>query len=179
MRCADFRKTIATLREDELLPQTQRELSEHSKVCPQCRDYAERMRATVALLGRLSEAKLPGDFNIAVQESISQLQRRRVGWLDRLLGDLRAPAPRLGPGVTGLAAVGLLLLAATGFIATRLQTPQPSYHIASNIAVTEVSAVGLTYDAIEDLVFQHEGYVTSQPLGDDSGIQMISHSLGE
>lgn len=159
--------------------QTRRELIQHSEVCPQCREYAERMRATVALLGRLSEAKLPDDFSIAVQESISQLQRRRVGWLDRLLGDLRAPAPRLAPGVTGLAAAGLLLLVATGFIATRLQISHPSHNLASNTAVTEVSTVGLTYDAIEDLVFQHEGYVTNQPLGDDSGIQMISHSLRE
>ncbi len=181
MRCAQFRKFIKALQDEEISPHMREQLVEHSNVCSKCREYAAWMNQVTKLLGKLPRHKLPADFSATVMARLAQSRQQRRCWLRGLWGDLRAPLPLLRPGTVAMAGIVLSLAVAGGVIA--LRPSASATHVAmfndSSLSPAAVETVELTPEIIDQLVLQHQGYVSSQPLGDDAGIHMVSYTPGQ
>ena len=73
MKCNEFREKVADLFDKTIDMQTQAELDEHMKSCPECKSYYDELRETFNMLQPISSEKIKGEKEKkAVADSSSQ-----------------------------------------------------------------------------------------------------------
>jgi anti-sigma factor RsiW len=92
MTCHDAREQLSALLDDALTAPERSAVDSHLATCAECRRELERLRGTVALLGRLGPAHAPAGFVDRVMAEAGRPSRlRRL--LDALFRPLRAKLP--------------------------------------------------------------------------------------
>ena len=167
MRCLEFRTAVALPGDVERSESLTAKLQQNMKQCPDCRRYARQMEGLGRLLKQLPQPTLPEGFTAAVCLRLGERAPRRGlrAWYQRQFGWLRKPTPLLHP-VLALTAAAVCLAVATGFITLHAGGPPPP------VGAGEV----FSSQALTEMIGEHDEFVADQPLGDDSGFQLVSHS---
>lgn len=76
VRCAELVEAVTDWLENALPEERQAEVEEHLAICPWCVEYANQMRVTTRLLGRLGDDEAPP----APPESHERLLRAFRSW---------------------------------------------------------------------------------------------------
>ena len=176
MRCARVRKTIVLASREERSPRLHEEIEEHLAVCRECARFAQQMDVLLDSLHTLTEAPAPDRFAATVKRRLEVTQRKsHVGWLERIFGSQRAPAPAVPKMAWSAASLALAALAVGLLVTwpTANQPPASGIATVAHHASSEESALPI----MDEILLRHRSYSRSLELTDEPGTNLISYSL--
>jgi hypothetical protein len=85
MDCSRYESQLALYAGSDLAEDAARELEEHLRLCPGCRELAEELARSQAALRRLGEEYIPGQVFVDVRRRVmAEVGSRRPSWLSTL-----------------------------------------------------------------------------------------------
>jgi len=153
---------------------------EHLAVCPECREEAEQLVRTHALIGKMQVEHAPGGFRERVMACIAETPQESPAWYERSLSSLwprQTVIPAWGRAVA-LAALFMILVGGFALIQGHLGpavTPGSTV-IATGPGVVLDAGTAAPSEELEALVFQHRLLELDQALSDDAGVMLVSYS---
>ncbi|NOZ23726.1 MAG: zf-HC2 domain-containing protein [Planctomycetes bacterium] len=130
MKCDEAIDLLSEYMDDELDAEQRKEVEAHVMACAKCRRELDTLRATVTLVGSLSEVKAPDAFAADVSKTLEEEERGKIIWPSaRVVGSL-------------LAAAAVLLVVSVTFMMQRpapMEFMAPKKPAAPKIASREVA----------------------------------------
>lgn len=155
-------------------------VTEHLKVCDECRYEALILRETHVMVRTLPRERAPEGFTDSVLAELDR-EQAQPGWLGRL-SEMFLPVPQ--PSWARSAAVGTAIaLAVAGGAVWYNQANEPA---EQQLAATAPPAVAVVADAadssaaseaeLEQFMLRHQALEMTQPLADDAGVSLVVYT---
>lgn len=150
---------------------------EHLAVCPECREEAEQLVRTHALIGKIQVEHAPGGFRERVMACIAETPQETPAWHERALTWLwpqQTAMPVWGRAVA-LAALFMILVGGFALIQGHIGpaiAPNSTTVIAAGPGVETVALS----EELDALVTQHRLLELDQALSDDPGVTLVSYN---
>lgn len=160
------------------LEQLEPEAAEHLRECEGCQREAKALRATRRLMRQSAQEPVPTGFAGRVMVEVRATEPGRVGWYQRTLGWLSAPAPAFEWARAAAVGLALVLLFGGGIALYHGVggTPEPGSHAVVVVDTSPADSSPAATVDLETLVLQHETLAMTQTLSEDAGVHLVSYS---
>ncbi len=180
MRCAKLKRIIVSVPAEERSEQVRQEIEQHLRECQACARYVRQMTAITDSLRSLDTRRAPENFALMVTSRIKARRRKaRAGWLQRVLGVQRPPAPLVSPQLAWGAASAVALVLVVGLF---VSLPHQGSSVAPTNGVLIVDngkTLEVALPVMDEMELRHRRYSRSLAVTDDPGMNLVSYSPGE